>query len=133
MVDTPILVTGAAAGKIGSVGFKIVEILTKKGCPVRAVVRQLDERAEELKKLGAEVVKGDLTNLQEVTQALEGCKRLYFGMAVSSSYLEATVNTAVVAKHLGVELFLNISQMTVSEMSISKTTESPQQEFKNNP
>jgi NAD(P)H dehydrogenase (quinone) len=124
---TPILVTGAAAGKIGSVGFKIVEILRKKGVTVRAMVRQLDERVEALKNLGAEVVKGDLTDLTDVNHALSGCKRLYFGMAVSSSYLEATVNTAAVAKHLGVELFLNISQMTVSEMSFSVSTESPQQ------
>ncbi len=125
----PILVTGAAAAKIGSgsVGFKIVKILLKQGQPVRAMVRQLDERAEALKNLGAEVVKGDLTDLKEVTHALEGCKRLYFGMTVSSSYLEATVNTAAIAKHLGVELFLNISQMTVSEMNFSETTESPQQ------
>lgn len=124
---TPILVTGAAAGKVGSVGFKIVEILRKKGLPVRAMVRQFDERAKALKNLGAEVVKGDLTDIKDVTHALEGCKRLYFGMAVSPSYLEATVNTAAIAKHLGVELFLNISQMTVSEMNFSETTESPQQ------
>lgn len=124
---TPILVTGAAAGKAGSVGFKIVEILRRKEQPVRAMVRQFDERAEALKNLGAEVVKGDLTDIKDVAHALEGCKRLYFGMGVSSSYLEATVNTAVIAKHLGIELFLNISQMTVSEMDISETTESPQQ------
>jgi len=89
---TPILVTGAAAGKVGSVGFKIVEILRREGLRVRAMVRNLDERAEDLRRLGAEVVKGDLTDLREVTHALEGYKRLYFGMAVSSSYLEAIVN-----------------------------------------
>jgi len=125
--NTPILVTGAAPGKVGSVGFKIVEILRKKGLPVRAMVHKIDERVEALKNLGAEVIEGNLTDLRDVTRALEGCKRLYFGMSASSSYLEATVNTAAVAKHLGIELFLNISQMTVSEMSFSETTESPQQ------
>jgi len=124
---SPILVTGAAAGKVGSVGFKIVELLKQRDIPVRAMVRQFDERAEDLKRLGAEVVKGDLTDLNDIRQALEGCNRLYFGMAASSSYLEAAVNTATMAKHLGVELFLNISQMTVSEMSFSETTQSPQQ------
>ena len=39
------------------------------------------------------------------------------------------MNTAAVAKHYGVDLFLNISQMTVSEMSISETTTSPQQKL----
>jgi len=126
--EAPILVTGAA-GSVGSVGFKIVELLRAKSMPVRAMVRQFDSRSEALSKLGAEVVKGDLTNLQDVHQAIKGCKRLYFGMSVSASYLEATANVAAVAKHYGVECFLNISQMTVSQMSIHETTSSPQQKL----
>lgn len=126
MDDHPILVTGAA-GQVGSVGFKIVELLRAKQVPVRAMVRRIDERSEALAKLGAEVVKGDLTELQDVHRVMEGCRRLYFGMSVSSSYLEATVNVAAVAKYHGVELFLNISQMTVSQMSITETTSSHQQ------
>lgn len=125
-ITRPILVTGAA-GQVGSVGFKIVELLRGQGVPVRAMVRRDDDRSKALATLGAEIVKGDLTELRDVSRVMEGCQRLYFGMSVSSSYLEATVNTAAVAKHYGVELFLNISQMTVSEMSISKTTTSPQQ------
>jgi NAD(P)H dehydrogenase (quinone) len=124
-ITSPILVTGAA-GQVGSVGFKIVELLRGKGIPVRAMVRRDDERSQALAALGAEIVKGDLTDLIEVRRVMEGCKRLYFSMSVSASYLEATVNTAAVAKHYGVELFLNMSQMTVSEMSISETTTSPQ-------
>jgi NAD(P)H dehydrogenase (quinone) len=124
-ITRPILVTGAA-GHVGAVGFKIVGLLRGKGVPVRAMVRRDDDRSQALAKLGAEIVKGDLTELSDVRRVMEGCQRLYFGMSVSSSYLEATVNTAAVAKHYGVELFLNISQMTVSEMSISETTSSPQ-------
>jgi len=124
----PILVTGAA-GQIGAVGFKIVECLRAKGVPVRALVRSLDARSEALAKLGAEIVKGDLTQLQDVHRAIEGCSRLYFGMSVSPSYLEATVNVAAVAKHHGIKLFLNMSQMTISQMSITETTESPQQKL----
>jgi NAD(P)H dehydrogenase (quinone) len=125
-ITSHILVTGAA-GQVGAVGFKIVELLRGKGVPVRAMVRRDDDRAQALATLGAEIVTGDLTELSDVRRVMEGCQRLYFGMSVSSSYLEATVNTAAVAKHYGVELFLNISQMTVSEMSISETTTSPQQ------
>jgi uncharacterized protein YbjT (DUF2867 family) len=47
-------------------------------------------------------------------------------MSVSSAYLEATINTAAVARHYGVEAFVNMSQMTVTQMSISETTDSPQ-------
>lgn len=124
----PILVTGAA-GKLGGVGYKIVELLRAKDIPVRAMVRQFDERSNALTRLGADVVKGDLTNLLDVYRAIEGCRRLYFGMSVSPTYLEATANTAAVAKHHGIELFLNISQMTVSQMSIFETTPSHQQKL----
>jgi NAD(P)H dehydrogenase (quinone) len=125
-ITRPILVTGAAR-QVGSVGFRIVELLRGKGVPVRAMVRRDDDRSKALATLGAEIVTGDLTDVSDVNRVMEGCQRLYFGMSVSSSSLEATVNTAAVAKHYGVELLLNISQMTVSEMSLSKTTTSPQQ------
>src|SRR4030095_5312394 len=42
-------------------------------------------------------------------------------------YLEAAANVAVTAKSLGVKAFVNLSQMTVSEMSETETTTSPQQ------
>ncbi|MGC1689861.1 MAG: NAD(P)H-binding protein, partial [Pseudolabrys sp.] len=93
---------------------------------MRALVRREDERAEALRRLGAEVVEGDLTDLASMHRAIEGCRRIYFGMSASPAYLEATVNTAAVAPHHGVEAFVNTSQMTVSQMSISETTDSPQ-------
>ncbi|MGC2452468.1 MAG: NAD(P)H-binding protein [Pseudolabrys sp.] len=93
---------------------------------MRALVRREDERAEALRRLGAEVVEGDLTDLASMHRAIEGCRRIYFGMSASPAYLEATVNTAAVARHHGVEAFVNTSQMTVSQMSISETTDSPQ-------
>jgi uncharacterized protein YbjT (DUF2867 family) len=71
-------------------------------------------------------VQGDLTDLASMHRAIEGCERIYFGMSVSPAYLEATVNTAAVALHHGVEAFVNMSQMTVTQMSISETTDSPQ-------
>jgi uncharacterized protein YbjT (DUF2867 family) len=123
--DYPILVTGAA-GAVGGVGRKLTELLLENGYKVRALVRREDERAEALRLLGAEVVQGDLTDLASMHRAIEGCQRIYFGMSVSAAYLEATINTAAVARHHGVEAFVNMSQMTVSQMSISETTDSPQ-------
>jgi len=71
-------------------------------------------------------MQGDLTDLASMRRAMEGCKRIYFGMSVSAAYLEATINTAAVARHHGVEAFVNMSQMTVTQMSISETTDRPQ-------
>lgn len=125
MTTKPILVTGAA-GAVGSIGRSLTEMLLAKGHAVRALVRREDARAEELRRLGAEVVQGDLTDLASMHRAIEGTSRIYFGMSVSAQYLEATVNTAAVARHHGVEAFVNMSQMTVSQMSITETTASPQ-------
>jgi uncharacterized protein YbjT (DUF2867 family) len=123
--DSPILVIGAA-GDIGAIGRNLTAMLLAKGHKVRALVRREDERSEGLRRLGADVVQGDLTDLTSMHRAIEGCERIYFGMSVSAAYLEATVNTAAVARHHGVEVFVNMSQMTVTQMSISETTDSPQ-------
>src|SRR5436190_15135920 len=123
--DNPILVTGAA-GAVGGIGRTLTELMLARGYKVRAMVRREDQRAEALRRLGAEVVQGDLTDLASMHRAIEGCRRIYFGMSTSAAYLEATVNTAAVARHYGVDAFVNMSQMTVSQMSISETTESPQ-------
>src|SRR5580700_9536300 len=123
--DNPILVTGAA-GAVGGIGRNLTEFLLERGYKVRALVRREDERAEALRRIGAEVVQGDLTDLTSMHRAIEGCARIYFGMSVSPAYLEATVNTAAVARHHGVEAFVNMSQMTVAQMSITETTDSPQ-------
>jgi uncharacterized protein YbjT (DUF2867 family) len=71
-------------------------------------------------------MQGDLTDLTAMHRAIEGCARVYFGMSVSPDYLTATVNTAAVARHHGVEVFVNMSQMTITQMSITESTDSPQ-------
>ncbi|AYG68548.1 MULTISPECIES: NAD(P)H-binding protein [unclassified Rhizobium] len=124
--ELPILVTGAA-GRIGSVGRMVTELLLARGFRVRAQVRVDDERAAVLRDLGADVIVGDLLDLTAVHRAIQGCERLCFAMSVSPSYLEAAANVAVVAKHHGVKAFVNLSQMTVKEMDIFTTTASPQQ------
>ncbi len=122
---SPILVTGAG-GRVGAVGRKVTELLLKQGKTVRAMVRNDDERAQALRDMGAEVVAGDLLDLASMHRAIAGCETMYFGMSVSDSYLAATVNVAAVAKHHGLKAFVNMSQMTLSQMSITETTSSPQ-------
>jgi uncharacterized protein YbjT (DUF2867 family) len=124
-MPNPILVTGAA-GRVGAVGRTVTELLLKQGKAVRAMVRTDDERAQALRGMGAEVVVGNLLDLDSMHKAIAGCERMYFSMSVSDAYLAATVNAAAVAKHHGVKAFINMSQMTVSQMSITDTTPSPQ-------
>ena len=124
----PILVTGAA-GRVGGVGRTVTELLVERGMPVRAMVRREDERSRALRDMGAEVVVGDLLELDAMHRAMAGCETIYFGMSVSDAYLAATVNAAAVARHHGVKAFVNMSQMTVAEMSITETTPSLQQKL----
>src|SRR5690349_12518624 len=121
----PILVTGAA-GRVGGVGRTITEMLLTQGKAVRAMVRNEDERAQALRDLGAEVVVGDLLDLNSMHRAIAGCETMYFSVSVSEDYLAATVNAAAVAKYHGVQAFINMSQMTLSQMSITESTPSPQ-------
>jgi len=124
-MTNPILVTGAA----GAVGYAVCDQLVKRGCKVRAMVRKADERSARLAERGVEIVVGDLLDLHATHRAIEGCDRVYFGMSVSPSYLEATINATAVARHHKVDAFVNISQMTVSQMGITSTTDSPQQKL----
>jgi uncharacterized protein YbjT (DUF2867 family) len=124
-MGTPILVTGAA-GRVGAIGRTVTDLLLKQGYTVRAMVRKDDERAQALREMGAEVVVGDLLDLDSMHRAIDGVERMYFGMSVSDAYLAATVNVAAVAKHHGVKAFINMSQMTLAQMSITESTPSPQ-------
>jgi NAD(P)H dehydrogenase (quinone) len=122
----PILVTGAA-GKLGAIGRTVTHLLLDRGAPVRAMVRREDERADALRTAGAEVVIGDLLDPADVRRALNGTQHVYFGMSVSAGYLEASVLMAAAAREAGVKALVNMSQMTVSQMSLDNMTPSPQQ------
>lgn len=127
--NNPILVTGAA-GNVGSVGRTVVKLLRERELPVKALVHRLDERSQALTEMGAEVVVADLTSGADVVRALQGCKRMYFGMSVSPPYLQATAIAAAAAKEVAdFEIFVNISQMTVSQMTLTNMTESQQQQY----
>jgi uncharacterized protein YbjT (DUF2867 family) len=104
-----------------------VESLLGEGRHVRAMVRKSDARADALRDLGAEVVVADMLDIIAVRAAMRGCSVVFFTMSVSPNYLEAAANVAVTAKSLGVTAFVSLAQMTVSQMSETETTASPQQ------
>jgi uncharacterized protein YbjT (DUF2867 family) len=121
------LITGAA-GTSGGVSRSVVEMLLNKGEPVRAMVRREDARAQRLRDLGAEVVVGDLTDPRNVVDAMTGVERMFFNMSVSLDYLEATAIVCATAREVGgYDVIVNMSQMTVSQMTLTSTEESHQQ------
>ncbi|MDX2647009.1 NmrA family NAD(P)-binding protein [Streptomyces sp. PA03-1a] len=118
-----VLIPGA-----GGVGRTVFEHLRAQDVPVRFMVRTEDERAAELRKLGAEVVFGDLTRPETVAAALQGVTRMYFAMRVSPDHLLAATVVASVAKEYGtLQALVGLSQMTVSQMTATSTKESHQQ------
>jgi uncharacterized protein YbjT (DUF2867 family) len=121
------LITGAGGG-VGSVSRRVVEQLLSHGEAVRAMVRREDSRADALRALGAEVFVGDLTSPVDVSAAMFGIGRVFFNMSVSADYLEATTVVCAAAEDGdGLELLVNMSQMTVSQMTATSTAESRQQ------
>ncbi len=110
-MSEPILVTGAAGGSQGSTGRRIAALLLEKSIPVRAFVHTLDARSDALRKLGTEVVRGDLLDADSVRASFKGIKRAYFTYPVTDGLLEATTIFAMAAREAGIELVVNNSQL----------------------
>jgi uncharacterized protein YbjT (DUF2867 family) len=121
------LVTGAGGGVAG-ISPQVVTRLRDRGETVRAMVHHDDARADALRAQGADVVVGDLTNPADVFAAMSGVTRMFFNMSVSPDYLQATALACAMAKELdNLEVLVNMSQMTVSQMTVTSTEESNQQ------
>lgn len=127
MSEAPIYLVTGAGGGVGGVSRSVVTQLRGAGGAVRALVHRDDSRADALRELGAEVVVGDLTDPVDVAAALAGVTRMFFNMSVSTDYLEATaVVCATAREHGGLKVLVNMSQMTVSQMTATSVGESHQ-------
>jgi uncharacterized protein YbjT (DUF2867 family) len=105
-----ILVTGAAGGNQGSTGFRVTQLLREQGHTVRALVHRLDARSDRVRELGAEVVAGDLHDLQSISEAMAGIRRAYFIFPVEEGLLQAAATFAAAARAADVEQVVNLSQ-----------------------
>jgi uncharacterized protein YbjT (DUF2867 family) len=111
MAVPPILVTGAAGGLQGATGRRVVDLLLDRGQPVRAFVRADDERADALRRRGAEVVAGDLREIADLGPALRGVRRAYLTYPVTRGLVDATGAFAVAAREAGLERVVSVSQL----------------------
>ncbi|MGW6022574.1 NAD(P)H-binding protein [Streptomyces sp. NPDC055099] len=112
--NEPILVTGAAGGQQGSTGRHVVRLLLDRGQAVRAFVRTDDDRADGLRKMGAEVVVGDLREITDVLAAVRGVRRAFFTYPVTDGLLEATGAFAAAARREGLERVVEVSQLAAA-------------------
>lgn len=117
-----VLVTGAAGGKQGATGRLVTELLLTRGeavgdsaegrnVTVRAFVRKMDERAERLQELGAEIAVGDLREIADVQKALVDVDQVFFTYPVVDGLLDATAVMAAAARRAGVRRLVEVSQL----------------------
>jgi NAD(P)H dehydrogenase (quinone) len=109
------LVTGAT----GRTGRDTVQRLVEKGHAVRALVHREDERSEELRGTGAEVVVGDLLEHDDAIRATAGTSAAYSCYPVRPGLIQATAYFADAAKRADLEAVVNLSQISARENSKS--------------
>jgi uncharacterized protein YbjT (DUF2867 family) len=117
MMSRKVLITGAT----GDTGRAAVRSSIDLGLDVRAMVHKQDARSEALEKLGAEVVVGDLQEIDTVRTAMEGVEAAYFVWPVAPGLLSAAVNFAQAAKEAGVGTIVNLSQRSADRHSKSES------------
>jgi NAD(P)H dehydrogenase (quinone) len=91
------------------------------GLDVRAMVHSKDTRSEALEKLGAQVVFGDLLEIDTVRAAMEGTDAAYFVWPVAPGLIHATVNFAQAAREAGLSAVINLSQRSANRFSASNS------------
>jgi NAD(P)H dehydrogenase (quinone) len=113
--ESALLVTGAA-GKTGGYAAKR---LLERGQPVRALVHRFDDRAAKLRDSGAEVIVGDLHDIDIVRAAADGVRAAYFVYPIRPGLLEATATFAQAAEEAGVAAIVNMSQISARRAAAS--------------
>src|SRR5882757_6799687 len=109
------------SGATGDTGRAAVKEAIALGLDVRAMVHSNDARSEAVEKLGAEVVFGDLLEIDTVRAAMEGADAAYFVWPVAPGLIHATVNFAQAAKEVGVSTIVNLSQRSANRFSTSNS------------
>jgi uncharacterized protein YbjT (DUF2867 family) len=114
MADGVVLVTGASGGQQGRTGRHVSEMLLARGVPVRAFVRRIDDRSEQLRVLGAEVLQGDLLDIRSVKRAVQGVSSIYFAYPVQDGLLDATAAMALAARDAGISRLIDLEMLESS-------------------
>ena len=104
--------TFLVTGPTGPTGNNTVKSLLEAGVNVRAFTHRDDERAEALRKLGAQVVIGNILDFQAVRGAVEGVEAAYFVFPIMPGILQATAYFAQAAKEAGLKSVVNMSQIS---------------------
>ena len=106
--SNPIFVVGGT-GRHGGTGAHVARGLLRLGIPIRALVRQRDDRARALEESGAKVVVGDLRDRRSLIPALEGVAAAYFTYPIAGGIIDAAANFASAARAAGLKRLVVMS------------------------
>ena len=107
------------SGATGDTGRAAVAESIALGLNVRALVHRVDDRTQALGDLGAEIVEGDLLDINTVRPAMEGVDAAYLVWPVQPGLIHACVNFAQAAKEAAVGTVINLSQRSANRWSTS--------------
>jgi NAD(P)H dehydrogenase (quinone) len=113
-----VLITGAT----GTTGKAAVRESLALGLKVRAMVHGIDERSQALAGMGAEVVIGDLLEINTIRAALAGIDAAYFVYPIRPGLIQATVNFAQAVRETGGNVVLNLSQRSAHREATSNSS-----------
>lgn len=108
MNQSEFLITGGA----GSTAANVIRALVEQGRTVRALVKTDDKRATDLRRMGVDVVVGDMLDLEILRQSIMGIKTAYFVFPIQPGLIEATSFFAQAAIEAGVGSIINMSQIS---------------------
>jgi uncharacterized protein YbjT (DUF2867 family) len=113
-----VLITGAT----GTTGRAAVRESLALGLKVRAMVHSIDERSQALAELGAEIVVGDLLEINTIRPLVEGVGAAYFVYPIRPGLIYATVNFAQAVRETGGNVVLNLSQRSAHREATSNSS-----------
>jgi uncharacterized protein YbjT (DUF2867 family) len=111
------------AGATGRTGRRVVDELVQHNIPVRAMVRNL-ETAKATLPTDVELVVGDVLDLQQIRDAIADCTVVICATGAAPSFdptgpykvdLQGTKNLVDVAKEKGIEQFVLVTSLCVSQ------------------
>ncbi|MGA7776420.1 MAG: NmrA family NAD(P)-binding protein [Paraburkholderia sp.] len=96
-------------GSTGATGAPTVRLLLANGHAVIAFVRREDDRSRALKELGAEIVVGDMLNIEDVRGAIRDVDGAYFCYPLTQGAVEAAAIFAQAAGEHNVKQIVYMS------------------------
>jgi len=115
-MEKKVLITGAT----GVTGTHAIAKLVEMNIPVRALVHRIDARSKALEAQGVEVVEGELSDFNRISEVMRDIRAAYYLYPIQvPGIIESTAYFAQAALEEGVGAIVNMSQVPARRTSLS--------------